>query len=79
MQTKPKHTVVVIPNNEKLEVSYFCSDDKLKPGEKKEFNQLIIQLQDCLCTYKVPKNICHNGSLENIVQKTVINTKGHLC
>ncbi|MBA2250372.1 MAG: hypothetical protein H0W12_09290 [Chitinophagaceae bacterium] len=80
MQTKPKYTVVVIPNDDKMEVSYFCSDNKIKDEEKKDFTNLIIQLDDCHCSYRISKKTCSDTKeLEHIVQKTVINAKGHLC
>jgi hypothetical protein len=80
MQTKPRHTVVVIPNDKKLEVSYYCSDLKLKEKEKKDFTDLIIQLHDCHSSIKIPKaKIKDPDVVEAIVQKTVINARGHLC
>ena len=80
MQTKPRHTVVVIPNDKKLEVSYYCSDLKLKEKEKKDFTDLIIQLYDCHASIKIPKaKIKNRDVVEAIVQKTVINARGHLC
>ena len=80
MQTKPRHTVVVIPNEKKLEVSYYISDNKLKAKEKKDYTDLIIQLQDCHSSIKIPKaRIKSENDVETIVQKTVINARGHLC
>lgn len=80
MQTKPKHTVVVIPNDKKLEVSYYCSDTKLKEKEKKDFMDLIIQLHDCHSSIKInKKKVKDPEHVEAIVQKTVINARGHLC
>lgn len=80
MQTKPKHTVVVIPNDSKLEVSYYCSDNKLKANERTKFTDLVIQLHDCHSSIKIPKTKVNNADdLEAIVQKTVINARGHLC
>lgn len=80
MQTAPKNTVVIIPNNKKLEVSYYCSDGKLTEKEKKEFADLIIQLQDCHSSIKIPKEkIKYPERVEAIVQRTVINARGHLC
>jgi hypothetical protein len=80
MQTRPKHTLVVLPNNSHVEVSYFCTDKKLKEKEKKNFIDLVVQLHDCHCTYKIDKTILKDTRLlEAIVQKTVINAKGHLC
>lgn len=78
MQTKPRQTVVVMPNNKKLEVSYYCSNG-LK-GEHKNFINLIIQLNDCHTSIKIPKTRLKDAdNLESVVQKTVINARGHLC
>lgn len=80
MQTKARHTIVVIPNNKKLDVSYYCSDLKLKEKEKKDFTDLIIQLHDCHSSIKVPRSKIKNAAaIEAIVQKTVINARGHIC
>ncbi len=80
MRTKAKHTVVVIPNDRKLEVSYYCSDQKLKEKEKKAFTDLIIQLYDCHSAIKISKEKIKNPEeIEAIVQKRVINARGHLC
>ncbi len=80
MRTKSRHTVVVIPNDKKLEVSYYCSDQKLKEKEKKSYTDLIIQLQDCHSAIKISKEKIKNPEeIEAIVQKTVINARGHLC
>ena len=80
MQTEPKNTVVIIPNDKKLEVSYYCSDRKLKEKEKHDYTDLIIQLQDCHSSIKIPKEkIKYPERVEAMVQKTVINARGHLC
>ena len=80
MQTKPRHTVVIIPNEKKLEVSYYTSDTKLKEKEKKDFTDLIIQLHDCHSSIKIHRKRAKDpDDVEAIVQKTVINAKGHLC
>ena len=80
MQTKQRHTIVIIPNEEKLSVSYYCSDKKIKEKEKEDFIELIIQLHDCHSVIKIPKAKAKNtDALENLVQRTVINAKGHLC
>lgn len=80
MRTKSRHTVVVIPNDRKLEVSYYCSDQKLKEKEKKSYTDLIIQLHDCHSAIKISKEkIKNSDEIEAIVQKTVINARGHLC
>lgn len=80
MQTRSKNTVVVLPDNTSLEVSYFCADTKLQENDKVRFTNLIVQLHDCHCSYKIEKTLLKNLSLlENLVHKTVINAKGHLC
>lgn len=80
MQTKPRHTIVVIPNEKKLEVTYYTSDNKLREKEKKEYTDLIIQLHDCHSAIKIPKaRVTDPDAVEAIVQKTVINARGHLC
>lgn len=80
MKTKPMHTVVVIPNNKKLEISYYCSDTKLQQKEKANFTNLVMQLSDCHSYIKIPRSKIENtDAIEAIVQKTVINTRGHLC
>lgn len=80
MPTKAKNTIVVLPDNSRLEVSYFCTDKKLKESEKKSFTDLIVQLPDCHCAYTIDKKLLNNEAvLEALVQKTVINAKGHLC
>ena len=80
MQTKPRHTVVVIPDESKLEVSYYTSDKKIKEKDKKAFTNLIIQLHDCHSYIKIARSkIEDENHLEAIVQKTVINARGHLC
>ena len=77
MQTKPMHTIVVIPNNKKLDVSYYCSDTKVKQKEKNDFADLIIQLHDCHSAIKISKTKMED--VEAIVQKTVINARWYLC
>lgn len=80
MRTKSRHTVVVIPNDKKLEVSYYTSDNKLKEKEKKDYTDLIIQLHDCHSSIKIPRaKIKDAEDVEKIVQRTVINARGHLC
>lgn len=80
MQTKPRHTLVTIPNDKRLEVSYYCSDSKLKEKDKKEFTDLIIQLHDCHSSIKISRKKANDpDSVEALVQKTVINARGHLC
>jgi len=80
MHTKSKETIVVIPNEQKLEVTFYCSDNKLTEGEKVKYMGLFIQVHDCHFEKKIPKAFAKNvGQVEEIVQKTVINAKGHLC
>ncbi len=80
MQTRHKQTVVVIPNDDKVEVSYFCTDNKLKEKEKEKYIELIIQLHDCHFAKKILKTTLENPKeVEALVQRTVINSKGHLC
>jgi hypothetical protein len=80
MRTKSKHTVVVIPNEKKLEVSYYISDNKLSEKEKKQLTNLVIQLHDCHSSIKIPRTKIKDAeAVESLVQKTVINARGHLC
>lgn len=79
MQTKQKHTIVVMPDNKKLDVSYYCSNGIAKNGNQSMVN-LVIQLDDCHSSIKIPKTkVKDQNELESIVQKTVINARGHLC
>lgn len=80
METKPKDTVVIIPNDKRLHVSYYCSDRKLNEKEKDKFTILVIQLDDCHSSIKIPKEkVKERGVVEALVHKTVINARGHLC
>lgn len=80
MQTKPRHTVVTIPNDIKLEVSYYTSDRLLKENERKDFTDLIIQLHDCHSSIIIHrKKVTDPEDVEAFVQRTVINSRGHLC
>ncbi len=80
MQTNPTNTVVVIPTNKKLEISYYCSDTKLQQKEKANFTNLVMQLHDCHSSIKIARSKINNAdAIEAIVQKTVINARGHLC
>lgn len=80
MQTKPRNMLVLMPNDSLLEVTYYCNDSKLKEKEKEIMTQLIIQLDDCICTMKIEKSRCkEKNELEKVVHKKVINTRGHLC
>lgn len=68
---------VLMPNDELLEVEYYCREY----DDPREVNmRLIIQLDDCVCSMDIEKSICKNvSSLERLVHNKVINTKGHLC
>lgn len=80
MQTKPRNTTVLMPNDSLLEVTYYCTDAKLKEKEKENLTQLIIHLHDCICAVKIEKSVCgRKNELEHIVHNKVINEKGHLC
>lgn len=78
MQTKERHTIVTIPNDKRLEVSYYTTDRLLTESEKKDFTDLIIQLYDCHSSVKIHRKVT-DPDVEAIVQKTVINARGHLC
>jgi hypothetical protein len=80
MQTKPRNTIVLMPDNSLIDVTYYCSDSKLKEKEKAKLTQLIIQLHDCICSLKIERSISKNkNELEQVVHHKVINAKGHLC
>lgn len=80
MQTKTYDTIVVMPNEMKLEVRYYCTDKRLDVKEKEKLTQLFIQLDDCICTMKIEKSITRKvTALEAIVQNKVLHERGHLC
>lgn len=80
MPAKSYTTVVIMPDNSNLEVTYYCTDTRLNEKEKETQTQLFIQLHDCVCTLKIEKTICRQrGALEKLVHNKVIHTKGHLC
>lgn len=80
MKTTPTQTVVVIPNNQKLEITYYCSNKKLREKEKEDYTNLIMQLHDCHTYIKIPRSKVKNpAAIEALVQKTIINARGHLC
>lgn len=80
MQTKSNKVIVLMPDDSHLEVTYYCTDARLKESEKEKLTQLFIQLHDCLCTMKIEKSICKKkNELEKIVHNKVINERGHLC
>ena len=71
---------VLMPDDRIIEVTYYCNDEKIPDAEIEKFTKLHIQLDNCHCTLKIEKSICQNKKeLENIVQKKVINERGHLC
>ena len=80
MQTKSNTTVVAMPDDNILEVTYYCTDSKLKENEKKNLVQLFIQLHDCICTIKIPRSTIQKSiELERLVHNKVIHERGHLC
>lgn len=80
MQTKSKNIHVLMPDDRILEVTYYCNDSKIQEQETETFTKLFIQLDNCITTMKIEKSLCKNKKeLEHIVQKKVINERGHLC
>jgi len=80
MQKQPERTVVVTPDNKKIEVSFYCNDINPLKGDKKEFSDVIIQMEDCHTSIKVPLDITvRRKLLEAAVQKKVINDLEYLC
>jgi hypothetical protein len=80
MNTKSRETIVVIPNDNKLQATFYCSDNQLTEKEKRKFIELFIQVHDCHYEKKIPRSIVTNqNQVEELVQKTVINANGHLC
>ncbi len=80
MKTSPKHLVIDMPNQSRLDVSYYCSDARLPADEKEKFTELILELHDCHSRKKVlKKSVARKSDVEHLVEKTVINAKGHLC
>jgi hypothetical protein len=80
MQTRSKNIHVQMPDERILEVFYYCNDSKIPESEIGKFTKLFIQLDDCITTIKIEKSICQNTKeLEHIVQRKVINERGHLC
>lgn len=80
MQTKSKSTHIVMPDDNVLEVTYYCADTKLKEKEKVKLTQLFIQLDDCTCTMKIDKAIVkEKDRLERLVHNKVVHERGHLC
>jgi hypothetical protein len=74
------HSVIAMPNNDMLDVFYYCTDKKLEAEEKKNYTELIIQLHDCICKMKIQKALAKDAdALEKMVHNKVINTKGHIC
>ena len=80
MHTKPRCITVLMPDDKLLEVTYYCTDNKLEDDEKDLFTNLLIQLDDCTCRIKIEKDLSKKpAALERIIHTKVINTKGHLC
>ena len=80
MQTRSNNTIVAMPDNSHMEVTYYCMDSLLTTQEKQHHIRLFIQLHDSFCTLKIEKEYCSNQSqLESIVHNKVINTKGFIC
>lgn len=80
MPVKSYSTLVIMPDNSTLEVSYYCMDKKLSEKERENQTQLYIQLHDCICSISIERSICKQPEvLERIVHNKVLNTKGHLC
>lgn len=80
MKTDTFLTVVEMPNASRLEVVYYCADNRLKGEEKEKLTQLFIQLHDCICIMKIEKTLINQTHvLERIVHNKVINERGHLC
>lgn len=80
MKTKAKHTIVTLPDNNHVEVSYFTTDQSLPEKQKEDSTDLIIQLHDCHYPLRIKRALEKNlGELEQLVHKTVINARGHLC
>ena len=80
MQTRSKNIHVLMPDERILEVCYYCNDAKIPEAEINTHTKLFIQLDDCITTMKIEKSICKNTKeLEHIVQRKVINERGHLC
>lgn len=80
MKTKPKHTIVILPDNSDVEVSYFCTDQDLPEKQKENSTDLVIQMHDCHYPLRINKSVANDDrQLEHVVQQTVINARGHLC
>lgn len=80
METDNFTTCVEMPDQSRLEVTYYCRDNKLSKVEKSRFTRLFIQLHDCIYIMKIEKAKTENaGEIEKIVQNKVITEKGHLC
>jgi hypothetical protein len=80
METRTRNTIVLMPDDRLLEVSYYCSDSTSCENEKSANTQLVIQMDDCICSMKIDRSFSGNkNTLERIVQNKVIFTKGHLC
>ncbi len=80
METRTRNTIVFMPNDSVMEVSYYCSDKMLNEDEKMAVIQLFIQFDDCICSLKIDRSFTANkNTLERIIHNKVMNAKGHLC
>ena len=80
METRTRNTIVLMPDDSFVEVSYYCSDARLDEKQRSEITQLMIQLDDCLCSINIDRTFLTNtNTLERIVHNKVVNAKGHLC
>lgn len=71
---------VLMPDDSKTEVTYYCSDEKLSLKDRLKFTQLYIQLHDCICLEKIERAVSTKlHELETIVHNRVIGARGHLC
>lgn len=80
MQTDTYKTIIEMPDSSTIHATYYCDDFILNGKSQPKLADLIIQLDDCICTVKVDRSVCQNSEdLDTLVHYKVINTKGHLC
>jgi len=80
MQPNFYSTVVLLPDENRLEVVYYYLDDKPEENQNEKLTRLFIQMHDCICIMQIEKSIIRKeNELERIVQNKVINERGHLC
>jgi hypothetical protein len=78
MQNQSGRIIVVIPNDEKIEVSYYCDDKEVNSGGAKSFSNVFIQMDDCHTSIKISREkLSRRQLLEAAVERKVINSKGH--